>query len=254
MAKIISFINHKGGVGKTTTTINVGASLALKGYKVLVIDLDPQMNLTQSFGMENVGEQSIYEALTDLADKGINNIPIYNIKNNLDIVISSLDLSVAEVELMNEPGKEFLLKELIKPIKKKYDYILIDCMPALGLLTINALTASSHVIIPIQAEFLALKGMLKLIFVIEKVKSRLNKPLNFSGVVLTQFQSNVNLHKTVEEQVTSHFDNVFDTRISKNISLAEAQSHLQDVFSFSPKSSGAEDYNNLTEEIITKLK
>jgi chromosome partitioning protein len=254
MSKILAIINHKGGVGKTTTTINLGAALALKGFKILVVDLDPQTNLTQSFGKESIGRRNIYNAFVDIVKENKNSLPIENIKQNLDIVPASLDLSASEIELVNEPGKEFLLKELIKPIERNYDYIIIDCPPSLGLLTINALTAASDVIIPVQAEYLALKGMMKLLYSIEKVKLRLNKDLSFSGIIITQFDSRVNLHKTAEEQILAGFENVFDTRIRKNIALAEAQSNQIDIFEHAPKSPGADDYSDLADEIKNKIK
>lgn len=254
MAKVLAIINHKGGVGKTTTSINLGAALALRGYKSLLIDFDPQTNLTQSFGKESMDSRNIYNALVDIVKDNKASLPVEQLKTNLGLVPSSLDLSASEIELVNEPGKEFLLKELIKPIEKDYNYIIIDCPPSLGLLTINALTAANNVIVPVQAEYLALKGMLKLIYSIEKVKHRLNKNLTFSGVIITQYDSRVNLHKTAEEQITANFDNVFQTRIRKNIALAEAQSNQVDIFEHAPKSPGAEDYSNLAEEIITKIK
>ncbi|MFV0516223.1 MAG: ParA family protein [Aminipila sp.] len=254
MSKILAIINHKGGVGKTTTTINLGASLALKGFKILVVDLDPQTNLTQSFGKESLERRNIYNAFVDIVKENKNSLPIENVKENLDIVPASLDLSASEIELVNEPGKEFLLKELLKPIEKNYDYIIVDCPPSLGLLTINALTAASDVIVPVQAEYLALKGMMKLLYSIEKVKLRLNKDLSFSGIIITQYDGRVNLHKTAEEQILSSFDNVFKTRIRNNIALAEAQSNQIDIFEHAPKSPGADDYLSLSDEIINKLK
>ncbi|MDH6311208.1 chromosome partitioning protein [Dysgonomonas sp. PFB1-18] len=253
MTKIIAIINHKGGVGKTTTTINLGSALALKGFKTLLMDLDPQTNLTQSFGKESSDRRNMYNAFVDIVNDNKIDLPIEQIKNNLDIVPSSLDLSASELELVNEPGKEFLVRELLKPIESNYDYIIMDCPPTLGLLTINALTAANHVIVPIQAEFLAMKGMFKLIYSIDKIKNRLNKDLSFSGVLITQFDSRVNLHKTAEEQVAANFDKLFKTRIRKNIALAEAQSNQIDIFDHAPKSPGAEDYMNLAEEIIIKI-
>jgi chromosome partitioning protein len=182
-AKVISVLNHKGGVGKTTTTINLGGALRQKGYKVLLIDLDGQANLTESLGFSAELPQTIYGAM-----KGEYDLPIYEHKDGLSVVPSCLDLSAVETELINEAGRELILAHLIKGQKEKFDYILIDCPPpSLSLLTLNALTASDRLIIPVQAQFLAMRGMAKLMQVVHKVQQRLNSDLSIAGVLITQY-------------------------------------------------------------------
>lgn len=201
MAKVISIINHKGGVGKTTSSMNMGAALNSLKRKILLIDFDAQANLTQSFGLDSEDKKNIYDSISELTNNGNSNLYVQNIRNGFDLICSSLDLSAIEMELMNEAGREYILKELIEPVKKDYDYILIDCPPSLGVLTVNALTASDIAIIPVQAEYLALKGMLKLIFIIEKVQKRLNKDLKFGGVFINQYDARLNLHKSLETEI-----------------------------------------------------
>lgn len=247
MGKVIALSNHKGGVGKTTSTLNIGAGLANLGKKVLLIDLDPQANLTNSLD-EIEADKNVYEAL--LGEYGFEPIEI---TTNLYLVPSTLDLSGAEVELSGEAGREFLLRDLIEPIRKKFDYILIDCPPSLGLLTINALTASDEVYIPLQTEFLALQGLTKLTEVVEKIKKRLNKKLSVGGVILTQFDVRKTLNRNVAEKVEEHFkQKVFETKIRENVALAEAPTSRKDIFRYSPKSAGAEDYNALAKEIVKR--
>jgi chromosome partitioning protein len=188
MGLIISLLNHKGGVGKTTSAINIGAGLAELGKKVLLIDLDPQANLTLSLGVPR-HPNTIYEAIRGEAPM----VP-YQVKENLDVVISTLDLSGAEMELINEAGREFILRELFDPIRDNYDYIIIDCPPSLGLLTLNALTSSDQVYIPLQTEFLAMQGLAKIKQIIQKVKLRLNKKLEIGGVIATMYD-----HRKVAE-------------------------------------------------------
>ena len=191
MANVISLLNHKGGVGKTTSAINIGAGLVELGQKVLLIDLDPQANLTLSLGIQRQ-RITIYESL-----RGESELVPFNVKPNLDIVTSSLDLSGAEMELVNEPGREFLLRSLFEPLEEEYDYIIIDCPPSLGLLTLNALTSSNYVYIPLQTEFLALQGVAKIKQVIDKVKFRLNKKLSIGGVIATMYDSRKVLNRDV---------------------------------------------------------
>lgn len=246
MTQTIVLSNHKGGVGKTTSTLNIGAGLAnYLDKKVLIIDLDPQANLTQSLGVPN-SKNHIYGSLT-----GSYPLTPIVINANLHIVPSTLDLSGAEVELNAEPGREYILRELIDEIKANYDYVLIDTPPSLSLLTINAFTAADQIIIPIQAEYLAVQGLAKLVEIIEKIKKRLNKHLTLGGLVLTQYDSRKVLHREVAELVKTHFpDKVFKTIIRNNITLAEAPSVQQDIFSYNAKSNGAEDYLNLCKEIV----
>lgn len=199
-AKVISVLNHKGGVGKTTTTINLGGALRQKGYKVLLIDLDGQANLTESLGFSAELPQTIYGAM-----KGEYDLPIYEHKDGLSVVPSCLDLSAVETELINEAGRELILAHLIKGQKEKFDYILIDCPPSLSLLTLNALTASDRLIIPVQAQFLAMRGMAKLMQVVHKVQQRLNSDLSIAGVLITQYDGRKNLNKSVSELVQETF-------------------------------------------------
>ena len=244
---IIAISNHKGGVGKTTSTVNIGAGLALTGHKVLLIDMDPQSNMTQSYGISNA-EVSVYEVLKGEAEaRTMEAFP------NLDILPSSLDLSGAEMELINEAGREYLLKDAIAGIKDKYDYILIDCPPSLGLLTINALTAATEVYIPLQAHYLAIKGLTKIIDVIGKVKKRLNKDVEITGVFVTQFDKRKVLHRDVVETIYTYFqEKLFNSRIRDNIALAEAPSQGMDIFHYDNTCKGAEDYKNLVEEIMER--
>lgn len=248
MSKIISISNHKGGVGKTTSTLNIGAGLNNLGLKVLLIDLDPQANLSQSLGLINQ-DKNIYGAL-----RGDYKLEPIEILKGLDLIPSTLDLSGAEIELSSEPGREYILKELIEPLKGTYDYILIDCPPSLGLLTINSFTASDEVIIPLQAQYLALQGLAKLIEVVDKIKGRLNKELKIGGVFITQYDSRKILNRDVLATIENHFkDEVFKTKIRDNIALAEAPAESLDIFRYNPKSKGAEDYLTLSKEIVNKL-
>lgn len=247
-AKVIAISNHKGGVGKTTSTVNIGAGLSSgnKGKHVLLIDLDPQANLTQSLSINS--EVTIYEAL-----RGEHPLTPIKVNPKLHVIASTLDLSGAEVELSGEAGREFVLRDLIDPLKKDYDYILIDCPPSLGLLTLNAFTAADEVYIPLQTQYLALQGITKLVEVIDKVKKRLNKKLSIGGVILTQFDSRKILDKDIVSSVHDHFkDKVFKTKIRNNVSLAEAPSVGKDILSYNRKSTGAEDYLALCDEIITR--
>lgn len=249
MTKVISLSNHKGGVGKTTSTVNIGAGLAMRGKKTLLVDLDPQANLSQSLGVTDPG-QNIYGALV-----GEYPLTPVEVTENLHIIPSTLDLSGAEIELSAEAGREFILRDLIEEVKKDYDFILIDCPPSLGLLTLNALTSSHKVLIPLQTQYLALQGLTKLMEVMEKVQKRLNKKLELGGVILTQFDSRKTLNKDVATSIQNHFKGkVFKTPIRDNVSLAEAPSVGQDIFRYSPKSRGAEDYSSLCQEIIKRIK
>lgn len=250
MTKILSFVNHKGGVGKTTTTLNLGKSLnKFYNKKVLLIDLDAQANLSSSLGLDSEDGRTIYEAL-----RGKIKLPIKSIEPNFDIVVSSLDLSAVEMELSSAISRETLLQRLLAPVKENYDYILIDCPPSIGLLTINALTASSDIIIVLQSEYLALKGMVKLLQAIDKVKEFINPKLNLAGVLLTQFDERLNLNREVEQTMLNHFkDKLFNTKIRKNIALAEAPSMNQTIFEYNPNSNGAKDYKVFTEELINRI-
>lgn len=249
MSNIIAISNHKGGVGKTTTAINLGAGLHREGERVLLIDLDPQANLTQSLGITEP-ERTIYGAL-----KGSYPIPELQILPGFNLVPSTLDLSGAEIELSSEAGREYLLAEILEPIRENYGYILIDSPPSLGLLTINAFTSAGSVLIPLQAQYLALQGLSKLLEVIEKIRRRLNKELSLAGVVVTQYDSRKVLNRNILETIEEHFKGeVFSTRVRDNVALAEAPTQGVDIFRYNPKSYGAEDYLALAQELITRNK
>lgn len=245
MTKIISIINHKGGVGKTTTTANLGGALTQKGYRVLLVDLDGQANLTMSLGLNSDLNETIYSSMKSGKD-----FPVYKNKEGLEIVPSCLDLSAIESELINEPGRELILKSLLANIRERYDYILIDCPPSLSLLSLNALTASDGIIIPMQAQYLAMRGMDKLVNIINKVKSRINPSLYIYGILITMYDGRTNLNKSISEVVEETFHGkVFSSYIRNNISLAEAQANGKDIFHYDSKCNGAADYMNLCNEL-----
>lgn len=248
MGIVISLLNHKGGVGKTTSAINIGAGLVEVGKKVLLVDLDPQANLTLSLGVPRQ-PVTIYEAI-----RGESELKPVQVKENLDVIISTLDLSGAEMELINEAGREQILRELFEPVREEYDFIIIDCPPSLGLLTLNALTGSDYVIIPLQTEFLAMQGLAKIRQVIQKVRLRLNKNLEIAGVIATMYDHRKVLNRDVVETIKKYFgDLVFDTMIRDNVALAEAPSRRQDIFDYNSNSPGAEDYLALCKEIIHRI-
>ena len=247
MSKVISISNHKGGVGKTTSAINLGAGLSKLGKRVLLIDLDPQANLSQSLGLVDQ-ERTIYGALR--GEYKLQPIPVVA---GLDLIPSTLDLSGAEIEMSGEAGREYILRELVDPIKGSYDYVLIDSPPSLGLLTINAFTASDEVFIPLQAQYLALQGLTKLLEVIDKITKRLNKELRVGGVFITQYDGRKVLNRDVVATIGAHFqDQLFKTMVRDNIALAEAPSQGLDIFRYNPKSYGAEDYLSLSQEVINR--
>ena len=251
MTKIIAVLNHKGGVGKTTTTINLAAALQQKKKRVLAIDMDGQANLTESFGLSIEEEQTVYGAM-----KGKYPLPLVETAGGETVVPSCLDLSAAEAELINEPGRELILNGLIGKLleNRKFDYILIDCPPSLGLLTLNALTAADYLIIPVQAQFLAMRGMAKIMNVIATVQERLNPKLAIGGIVITQFDKRKTLNKSVAELVKDSFcEKVFKTVIRDNVSLAEAPIKGKNIFEYSRNSNGAKDYMALAQEVL-KLK
>lgn len=246
---VIAVSNHKGGVGKTTSTVNLGAALQRMGKKVLLIDLDPQANLTQSLGLMD-HTPTVYEAL-----RGEAKLEPVTVLPGLDVVTSTLDLSGAEVELSSEYGKEYLLQELLEPIRSRYSYVLIDSPPSLGLLTINALTAAQEIYIPLQAHYLALQGMSKLQEIVEKLRKKLNKGLRIGGVFVTQYDSRKVLNRNVAETIREHFPaEAFRTAIRDNVALAEAPTQGLDIFRYAPKSTGAEDYLALAKEIVKRTK
>jgi chromosome partitioning protein len=260
-AQIITIVNHKGGVGKTTTAINLGIGLAHNKKKVLIIDLDPQANLTQSMGILDEQTQTIYGAL-----RGAYSLPAKTV-NGVDITPSELNLCGAEIELTNNLGREFILRDLLQEqtqtptelkrglsVLDKYDFVIIDAPPSLGLLTTNALACSNYVIIPVQSEYLALQGLNKLHGVIELVRQKLNPGLKILGVLLTRYDSRKVLNKNIEEALRGTFEGrVFNTVIRENIAIAEAPAMGKDVITYAPKSNGAQDYLQLTNEALKLL-
>jgi chromosome partitioning protein len=252
MSKVICISNHKGGVGKTTSTLNIGAGLNILGKKVLLIDLDPQANLSQSLGLIEQ-EPNIYSYLKGAAGNSKETIVPVSVIKGFDIIPSTLDLSGAEVEMSAEAGREYILRELLEPIRNKYDFILIDSPPSLGLLTINAFTAADEILIPLQAQYLAMQGLTKLLEVVDKIKNRLNKDLKIKGVFITQYDKRKVLNRDVVSAIQTHFnDRVFTTMIRDNVALAEAPTQGLDIFRYNNKCNGAEDYLALCKEIIKK--
>ncbi len=253
MGAIIAIANQKGGVGKTTTAISLSSCLAEKGKKVLAVDLDPQANLTSGIGLEkDAPNKTVYELIIGKAD--VQQVIQANVMENLDVIPSSLDLAGAEVELMSIVGKEFILRDAFQPIRDNYDYIIIDCPPSLSTLTVNAMTAASAVLVPIQCEYYALEGLSQLIQTVELVKSRLNQDLYIAGVVLTMYDSRTNLSSQVAENVRDNLEQtVYDTIIPRNIRLAEAPSYGMPINVYDPKSAGAESYEQLADEVIRKI-
>jgi len=246
MAKIIAIANNKGGVGKSTTTANLGAALALNGKKVLVIDTDPQANLTASLldVDENPVDVSIYDAIT-----GVSALPIHKVSDNLDIVPADIALAAAEIDLVNRRAREFVLKKLISPQVGNYDYILIDCAPSLGLITLNVLTMSDSVLIPLTAEALPMRGLAMLDNYISDVVADLNPDLKVDGVIVTRF-NNRKLNSVVLSAISERYgEKVLNTRIRENISIAEAPLAHLSIFDYAPTSNGASDYKALADEV-----
>lgn len=252
MGKIIAIANQKGGVGKTTTTINLAASLAAEGKHVLIIDADPQANATSGYGIDPATmDSSIYECLVD--GYPLEGSQVKTCVDSLELVGSRIDLAGAELELINKPERERVLANLLAPVKDNYDYILIDCSPSLGLITVNALTAADSVIIPVQAEYFALEGITKLLNTIRIIKSRLNPALEIEGFLLTMYDSRLRLANQIYDELKSHFaDMIFDTVIPRNIRLSEAPSHGLPALLYDAESRGATSHVALAKEIIKK--
>ncbi|MCD8326151.1 MAG: AAA family ATPase [Lachnospiraceae bacterium] len=252
MGRIIAIANQKGGVGKTTTAINLAACLTIKGKKVLLIDLDPQGNTTSGYGIDKYEtENTAYELI--LGECSISDCIIKNVFETMDMIPANVNLAASEIEMIGVDRKEFILRDEIDFVKEKYDYIIIDCPPSLSMLTVNAMTASDSVIVPIQCEYYALEGLSQLIHTINLVTERLNPGLKIEGIVFTMYDSRTNLSVQVVENVRKNVDNnVYDSIIPRNIRLAEAPSYGMPIIKYDPKSAGAEAYMRLAEEVINK--
>ena len=254
MGKIISIANQKGGVGKTTTAINLSAGLAAEGKKVLLIEADPQANASSGQGVDIRSlERTVYECMVSGLDP---NPAIRQTEvKNLDLLPSHIDLVGAEIEMLQLENRETVMKRMLEKVKKPYDYIIIDCSPSLGLITVNSLTASDSVIIPVQAEFFALEGIAKLLNTIKIIKSQLNPSLKIEGFLVTMYSAQLRLAQQVYQEVKKHFGPlVFDTVIARNVRLSEAPSHGLSVLDYDPTSKGARNYRQLAREIIKKSK
>ena len=252
MGRIIAVANQKGGVGKSTTAINLSACLAEKGQKVLTIDIDPQGNTTSGLGVDkNAVENTLYELL--LGESEVEDTIIKEVIENVDLIASNINLSGAEIELIGVDEKEYILKKVTDKVRDNYDYIIMDCPPSLNMLTINALTAATSVLVPIQCEYYALEGLSQLIHTIELVRDRLNKDLVMEGVVFTMYDARTNLSLQVVENVKDNLrQNIYKTIIPRNVRLAEAPSYGQPITMYDPRSTGAESYRLLAEEVMNR--
>lgn len=250
MGRIIAVANQKGGVGKSTTSINLASCLAAKGQRVLAIDMDPQGNSTSGFGIDkNAQEFTVYELLIGQCD--IYDVILKGIFDNLDVIPSNVDLSGSEIELIGIDRKEYILKDNIDKVRDQYDFVIIDCPPSLSMLTINAMTTADTVLVPIQCEYYALEGLSQLIYTISLVKERLNPTLDIEGVVFTMYDARTNLSLQVVENVKGHLkENIYKTIIPRNVRLAEAPSHGLPINFYDPRSAGAEAYDLLADEVI----
>lgn len=250
MGRIIAVANQKGGVGKTTTTINLSACLAEVGQKVLTIDLDPQGNTTSGLGVDKESvEDSVYELM--LGECGIDTCIIETEIENQSLIPSNVNLAGAEIELIDIDGKEYILKKEVEKVAENYDFVIIDCPPSLNMLTVNALTTANTVLVPIQCEYYALEGLSQLIHTIDLVRARLNPDLEIEGVVFTMYDARTNLSLQVVENVKSYLkQNIYKTIIPRNVRLAEAPSHGMPINLYDKRSSGAESYRLLAQEVL----
>ncbi len=252
MGKVIALANQKGGVGKTTTAINLAASLAVLEQRVLLVDADPQANSTSGFGFDTKNiKTSIYECLVDEVPAA--NIILNSEIEGLDLLPSSIDLVGAEIEMLNLPKREKMLKKVLEPVKDKYDFVLIDCSPSLGLITVNSLCAADSVMIPVQCEYFALEGLGKLLNTIKIIQTRLNPDLEIEGFLLTMYDSRLRLSNQVVDEVKKHFQQmVFETIIQRNIKLGEAPSFGKPAILYDADSKGAVAHLNLARELMQK--
>lgn len=252
MGRTIAVANQKGGVGKTTTTINLSASLAAKGKKVLVIDMDPQGNTTSGFGIDkNDLDNTVYELI--LGECSVQECLMRGIVDNVSIIPSNVNLAAAEIELIGVDKKEFILKNEVDWIRDQYDFIIIDCPPSLSMLTVNAMTTADTVLVPIQCEYYALEGLSQLIHTVNLVRERLNPTLDIEGILFTMYDSRTNLSTQVVENVKNHLNQrIYKTMIPRNIRLAEAPSYGMPINMYDPKSAGAESYMALADEVIRR--
>ena len=252
MGKIIALANQKGGVGKTTTTINLAASLAALEKTVLIVDADPQANSSSGVGIDvKKSHSTIYEGL--IGEKTISEVIMKTVFDKIDIVPSHINLVGAELEMVHLPNRENKLREFLSDVKDKYDYILIDCSPSLGIITVNALTAADSVMIPVQCEYFALEGLSKLLNTIKIIKSKLNQALEIEGFLLTMYDSRLRLHNQIYEDVKHHFQElVFTSVIHRNVTLSESQSHALPALMYDAGSRGALNHMQLAKELIEK--
>ncbi len=253
MGRIIAIANQKGGVGKTTTSINLSACLAEKGMKVLAVDMDPQGNMTSGFGIDkNNLDYTIYDAMCEQCNIG--ECMMVNVIPGLNLIPANRELAGAEVEFIGIPDMQYIIKNLIRKIQDKFDFIIIDCPPALGMLTVNSMTAANTVLVPIQCEFFALDGLSQLLYTIELIQKKLNKDLKMEGVVFTMFDSRTNLSLEVVENVKANLtQNIYKTIIPRNVRLAEAPSHGLPINLYDPRCVGTDSYRQLADEVITNV-